>query len=204
MFRWVELLKKTLLVGALMGLSGVASAGDGLVFGYGTAISPGELAGWDISINQVGEELPEGVTTPEEGENLYLMRCAQCHGEFGEAVGRWPVLASPGAEETLATLEPIKTVGSYWPYATTLFSYIRRAMPFYEPQSLSAEETYAITAYVLHLNDLLEYDEELNREKLISMEMPNQGNFIPDNRPDTQNAACMSGCPEMKALPVIR
>ena len=204
MFRWADFFKKSLLAGTLLGMASTVSAGDGLVYGIGSTISPQELAGWDISINEVGEELPAGVTTPEAGESLYIMKCAQCHGEFGEAVGRWPVLAAPGAEETLNTLEPTKTVGSYWPYATTLFSYIRRAMPFYEPQSLTVEETYAITAYVLYLNYLLEYDEELDRDKLISLEMPNRDNFIPDNRPDTQNVACMSNCPEMKPLPVIR
>ncbi len=100
-----------------------------------------------------------------------------------------------GGEESLATMEPVKTVGSYWPYATSVFSYIRRAMPFYNPQSLSDEETYAITAYVFYLNDLVDEEFELNRETIMEIEMPNsQGFFGPDPRPDVQNVACMKNC----------
>jgi len=92
-------------------------------------------------------------------------------------------------------MEPVKTVGSYWPYATSVFSYIRRAMPFYNPQSLSDEETYAITAYVFYLNDLVDEEFELNRETIMEIEMPNsQGFFGPDPRPDVQNVACMKNC----------
>ena len=100
-----------------------------------------------------------------------------------------------GGEESLATTEPVKTVGSYWPYATSVFSYIRRAMPFYNPQSLSDEETYAITAYVFYLNDLVDEEFDLNRESIMEIEMPNKDGFYgPDPRPDVQNGACMKNC----------
>ena len=152
-----------------------------------------EIAGWDISVGPDGSNLPDAKGNVLQGEKLYQTKCAYCHGEFGEAVGRWPVLM--GGEESLATMEPVKTVGSYWPYATSVFSYIRRAMPFYNPQSLSDEETYAITAYVFYLNDLVDEEFELNRETIMEIEMPNsQGFFGPDPRPDVKNVACMKNC----------
>ncbi len=124
-------------------------------YGIGTPATAGETAGWDIDIRPDGKGLPPGSGSVEDGEMMYEEQCASCHGSFGEGVGRYPVLS--GGEGTLTAERPEKTVGSYWPYASTLWDYIHRAMPFPQPQSLTDEEVYAITAYVLYLNDLVPF-----------------------------------------------
>ena len=161
-------------------------------YGYGKDASAEEIAGWDIDVRPDGLGLPPGSGTPEEGEILYEDQCAICHGSFGEGVGRNPVLA--GGEGTLTESRPEKTVGSYWPYASTLWDYIHRAMPFAAPESLSDNEVYAVSAYVLYLNDLVEYDFVLSQENLAAIEMPNKDGFFLDNRPDVANELCMSNC----------
>lgn len=161
-------------------------------YGYGRDASPEEIAGWDIDIRPDGLGLPDGSGTPEEGELLYENQCASCHGSFGEGVGRYPVLA--GGEGTLTEPRPEKTVGSFWPYASTLWDYIHRAMPYAAPESLTDEEVYAITAYVLYLNDLIEYDFELTKNNVAAIEMPNKDGFFVDNRPDVVNELCMRNC----------
>ena len=161
-------------------------------FGFGSDATPEQIAGWDIDVRPDGVGLPEGRGTVEDGEWLYEEQCAECHGSFGEGVGRYPVLA--GGEGSLADDRPTRTVGSYWPYTSTLYDYIYRAMPFMQPESLSADETYAITAYVLYLNDLVEDEFELTHENLASIRLPNEPNFVPDPRPDVANVRCMSRC----------
>ena len=161
-------------------------------FGYGKNASAEEIAGWDIDVRPDGMGLPPGSGTAEDGEMLYEDQCAICHGSFGEGVGRNPILA--GGEGTLTEPRPEKTVGSFWPYASTLWDYIHRAMPFEKPESLSDDEVYAISAYVLYLNDLLDYDFELNQDNLASIEMPNRDGFFLDDRPDVMNERCMSNC----------
>lgn len=164
-----------------------------MTYKFGQIATDREIAGWDISVGPDGSNLPDARGTVMQGEKLFQTKCAYCHGEFGEAVDRWPALM--GGNDSLASTEPVRTVGSYWPYATSMFSYIRRAMPFYNPQSLSDEETYAISAYVLYLNDLVDEEFELNRETILEIEMPNrEGFFAPDPRPDVQNVACMTNC----------
>ena len=150
-------------------------------YGIGNTATAEEIAGWDIDIRPDGMGLPEGSGSVEDGEMMYEEKCASCHGSFGEGVGRYPILA--GGEGTLTNDRPEKTVGSYWPYASTLWDYIHRAMPFMQPQSLSDEEVYAITAYVLYLNDLIEYDFELTQSNLATIEMPNKDGFFLDDRP---------------------
>jgi len=118
-------------------------------YGYGQDATAEQIAGWDIDIRPDGMGLPPGGATPEDGEMLYEDKCASCHGSFGEGVGRYPVLS--GGEGTLTEARPEKTVGSFWPYASTLWDYIHRAMPFTAPESLTDEEVYATTAYVLYL-----------------------------------------------------
>ncbi len=167
-------------------------------FGYGQDASAAEIAGWDIDIRPDGVGLPPGSATAEDGETLYEDQCALCHGSFGEGVGRYPVLA--GGEDTLTNERPERTVGSYWPYASTVWDYIHRAMPFTQPESLSDQEVYALTAYVLYLNDLVEYDFELTQDNLASIEMPNKDGFFLDDRPDTNNVACMSNCKDPASI----
>jgi S-disulfanyl-L-cysteine oxidoreductase SoxD len=166
--------------------------------GIGRAATAQEIAGWDIAIRPDGKGLPVGKGTVKQGEALYLTRCAACHGEFGESAGRWPILM--GGAGTLAGHDPVKSVGSYWPYASTLIDYIRRAMPFGNAQSLSNDELYAITAYVLFLNDVVRDEAfELSDKNFTSIRLPNEPNFIDDDRAVTERefwrkAPCMANC----------
>ena len=127
-----------------------------------------------------------------------MERCAACHGEFGESAGRWPILM--GGAGTLAGSDPVKSIGSYWPYASTVMDYIRRSMPFGNAQSLTNDELYAVTAYVLYLNDILKDENfELNDRNFTSIKLPNQPNFLDDNRESAeqefwQRAPCMANC----------
>jgi len=161
-------------------------------YGYGQSATPEQITGWDIDVRPDGKGLPPGSGSVEDGEYLYEDKCAECHGSFGEGVGKFPVLA--GGEGSLRDDRPQKTVGSYWKYTSTLWDYIHRAMPFPQPESLEDDEVYAITAYVLYLNELVEDDFVLNRENLSSIRLPNEGNFIPDDRPDVKNKRCMKNC----------
>lgn len=168
--------------------------------GLGEPASPEEIAGWDIDIRPDGQGLPEGSGDALAGEGLFIQKCAACHGEFAEGAGRYPPLA--GGLESLDTHDPVKTVGSYWPYASTVFDYIRRAMPFGHAQSLTSDEVYAMTAYILYSSDIIEDDYVLNRENLASVEMPNSGGFIDDPRPDVASSEpCMKNC--LSELPRI-
>jgi len=162
-------------------------------YGFGRAPTEEEIAGWDIDVRPDGQGLPAGSGSVTDGEMLYEEKCAECHGSFGEGQGRWPVLA--GGQDSLTHDRPDKTVGSYWPYASTLWDYVHRAMPFYAPQSLSDDEVYAIAAYVLYLNDIVDDDFVLTHENLASIEMPNaDGFFSPDPRPDIRNPPCERDC----------
>ena len=167
--------------------------------GLGREATPAEIAAWDIDVRPDGQGLPEGRGTVMEGEEIFMDRCATCHGDFGEGVGRWPVLA--GGQDTLTADRPVKTIGSYWPYLSTVWDYVHRAMPFGDAQSLSDDEVYAITAYLLYLNDIVEDEEfELNRENFTEIRMPNEGNFTDDPRPDfavlKDGPLCMENCKE--------
>lgn len=169
-------------------------------FAFGENATDAQIAGWNIDIRPDGMGLPPGGATPEDGEMLYEDKCASCHGSFGEGVGRYPVLA--GGEGTLTEPRPEKTVGSYWPYASTLWDYIHRAMPFAEPQSLSDDEVYALTAYVLYLNDLIDYEFEVNQGNLAAIEMPNRDGFFVDDRPDVIATRCMKDCKDPASIQI--
>ena len=179
-------------------LAGAVQAGP---LGIGSTATPEMIAGWDIDIRPDGMGLPPGQGSVAEGEPLYEAKCASCHGLFGEGEGRWPILA--GGEGTLDTLHPEKTVGSYWPYASTLWDYIHRAMPYPAPQSLTDDETYAISAYVLYLNDIVDDDFVADRESFAAVKMPNEPNFYIDNRPDVQNTRCMENCADPANFTIV-
>lgn len=171
--------------------------GGGKVLGLGRPALPEEVAAWDIDVRPDGLGLPEGQGSVADGETLFSDNCASCHGEFGEGVDRWPVLA--GGQGTLADEDPEKTVGSYWPYLSTAYDYIRRAMPFGNAHSLTNDEVYAVTAYILNMNDLVEEDFVLSRENFLTVEMPNAEGFFEDDRdtaelPEFARAPCMEGC----------
>ncbi|HEX2115078.1 MAG TPA: cytochrome c [Alphaproteobacteria bacterium] len=167
-------------------------------FGVGREARPEEIAGWDIDIRPDGHGLPAGKGTVREGEAIYNERCAACHGEFGESAGRWPLLA--GGAGSLASHDPVRTIGSYWPYASTVMDYIRRAMPFGNAQSLTDDELYAVTAYVLFLNDVIkDEDFELNERNFASIKLPNETQFFDDDRETAERAfwtetPCMKNC----------
>jgi S-disulfanyl-L-cysteine oxidoreductase SoxD len=159
--------------------SGSAQEGPGL----GVQASAEEIAGWDISIAPDGEGLPEGSGTVSAGADVYAAKCLACHGLEGRGQ---PNDALAGGHGTLSDPAPLRTIGSYWPYATTVFDYVRRAMPYLEPQSLTNDEAYAVTAYLLHVNGIIGEDEVMDAESLPSVEMPNRDNFViayPDWRP---------------------
>ncbi|MGB3387138.1 MAG: c-type cytochrome [Pseudaminobacter sp.] len=173
------------------------------VFHLGRPATEDEIAAWDIDVRPDGAGLPEGRGTVLQGETLFADQCASCHGDFGEAVGRWPVLA--GGQGTLMNERPEKTVGSFWPYLSTVYDYIRRAMPFGDARSLSDDEVYALTAYVLYLNDIVtDEDFELSKENFTSIRLPNEDNFIDDDRLSEKHYAanvepCMKDCKPGKA-----
>ena len=158
---------------ALIVASGPAFASG---FDLGRPATQDEIAAWDIDVRPDGMGLPEGSGDVWTGEEVFAERCAVCHGDFGEAVGRWPVLA--GGQGTLTDDRPVKSVGSYWPYLSTLWDYVHRAMPFGEAQSLSDEEVYAVSLYVLYLNDLVELDEVHDQDSFAKIEMPNANGFF--------------------------
>lgn len=167
-------------------------------YGVGRPATKEELAGWDIDVRPDGQGLPRGKGTVKQGEAVYMAQCAACHGEFGESAGRWPVIA--GGAGTLKSHDPVKTVGSYWPYASTLMDYIRRAMPYGNAQSLTNDELYAVTAYILNLNDVIKDENfELNENNFASVKMPNQPNFYDDDRETSEKhfwtrEPCMKAC----------
>jgi S-disulfanyl-L-cysteine oxidoreductase SoxD len=144
---------------------------------FGQPIAPADLAPWDISVGPDGAGLPPGRGTAKEGEAIYAAKCQACHGEKG--VGR-PNDVLVGGFGTIASDRPaVKTVGSYWPYAVTLFDYVRRAMPYNESKSLANDELYAVAAYILHLNGVLGADDALDAQSLPKVKMPNRDGFIP-------------------------
>ena len=156
-----------------------------------------EIAAWDIDIRPDGMGLPVGRGDVWTGEEVFVEKCAACHGDFGEGAGRWPVLA--GGAGSLTNDDPVKTIGSYWPYLSTVYDYIYRAMPFGEAQSLEPDEVYAITAYLLYMNDLVDDDFTLSNESFLEVEMPNAANFYMDDRAETElpvfaAAPCMENC----------
>jgi mono/diheme cytochrome c family protein len=142
---------------------------------FGSPVSAAEIARWDISVPPSGEGLPAGSGTAKQGEAVYVAQCQACHGAKGVGNPADPLVGGIGS---LATGKPLRTVGSYWPYATTLFDYTRRAMPINNPLSLSNEEVYAVTAYVLYLNGIIAENAEMNAKTLPQVKMPNRDGFI--------------------------
>ncbi len=156
-----------------------------------------EIAGWDIDVRPDGVGAPKGSGNAIDGEEIYVNRCASCHGDFGEGVDRWPALV--GGDGTLASHDPEKTTGSYWPYASTIFDYVYRSMPFGEAQTLTHDETYKIVAYLLNMNEIIDEDFVLSEKNIGKIKMPNASGFsLPDPRPDVtkykDGQPCMKNC----------
>lgn len=166
-------------------------------FGLGRAALPEEIAAWDKDVSPDGTGLPEGSGDVLTGEEVFAGKCASCHGDFAEGVDNWPKLS--GGWGTLADKDPLKTVGSYWPYLSTTWDYVNRSMPFGDAQSLEPDEVYAIVAYILFSNDLVDDEFVLSKETFAEFEMPNKDGFIVDDRIASEHAKwvgepCMENC----------
>jgi cytochrome c len=151
---------------------------------FGAPASAEEIARYDISIPPSGAGLPKGSGTAREGAKVYEQKCQVCHGAKG--AGK-PADALAGGQGSLATKTPLRTVGCYWPYATTLFDYVRRAMPITAPLSLSDDEVYAVSAYLLLLNGIIGEDVAMNAQTLPQVKMPNRDGFVSDWPPRAHN-----------------
>ena len=141
----------------------------------GRPATPAEIAGWDISVGPDGAGLPPGSGTAVKGAAVYEQKCQACHGAKGAGQ---PNDRLVGGQGTLAGATPVRTIGSYWPYSSTVFDYVRRAMPYIQPQSLTNDEVYALAAYLLNLNGIIGENDELDARTLPKVKMPNQDNFI--------------------------
>ena len=163
----------------------------------GRVATAAEIAAWDIDVRPDGLGLPPGRGAVRHGETLWAERCASCHGDFGEGVGR--VTAVMGGTGTLADDQPVRTVGSYWPYLSTVFDYVRRAMPYGDAHSLTDGETYALTAYILYLNGLVDEGFTLSADNFTAIRLPNADGFGADDRLSEPHYAihgspCMASC----------
>ena len=168
------------LEASAISLALVLCAGTALAQGpnLGHPADPAEIAAWDISIQPDGTGLPAGSGTPAEGAKIYAAKCAQCHGQDGKggAVSPTPLVGGGPITDISAS---IKTISNFWPYSTTVFDYIRRAMPYQQSKSLTNDQIYAVSAYILHLNGIIGADDAVDAQSLPKVKMPNRDGFIP-------------------------
>lgn len=200
----LKFLKSTLLIAALGLIAGPALADK---FGLGRVALPEEIAAWDGDISPDGTGLPTGSGDAIDGEEIFAQQCAACHGDFAEGIDNWPKLA--GGADTLDHEDPLKTVGSYWPYLSTAYDYIKRSMPYGNAGTLSDDDVYAIVAYILYSNDLIEDDFVLSNETFFDVEMPNADGFIVDDRAETEypqwtGEPCMENCKDGEVKVTMR
>jgi len=211
MFKWASAVR----IGWLLAGLSTAAAGaqtpanaDGPQYGFGRPASAQEIAGWDIDVRPDGHGVKKGRGTVAQGQEIFDAQCASCHGTFGEST-RYLAIAGGVKKEDIQTgrasalLRPdgVRTVGTKLNYATTLWDYINRAMPWTNPQSLTVDQVYAVTAYVLHLNEIVPADFELNDGNLTKVQMPNRNGMTTDHgmwsvkgKPDVQGSNCMKDC----------
>jgi cytochrome c len=188
---------KQAAIAALVVIASISGA-SAQKLGIGREATVAEIKSWDIAVRPDGKGLPPGKGTAAQGEEIFQAQCAVCHGEFGEGKDRWPVLA--GGRGSLKHDRPEKTIGSYWPFTSTIYDYIKRAMPFGNAQSLSNDELYAVTAYLLQLNDVIKDSNfELNEKNLAAIKMPNADGFFDDDREVSEKhfwnrKPCMKDC----------
>ena len=196
MSRWRDLARPGFA--ALVACASITVATAAQNYGFGQVATPAAIAGWDIDVRPDGMGLPVGRGSVAAGQTLYELKCASCHGTFGESNSYVTIAGGVG---TLASDQPVRTTGSKLNYATTLWDYINRAMPFDAPKSLTPDEVYALTAYVLNLYDILPANAVLDQHSLPLVKMPNRdgmttmhGFMHHDGKPDTGNVACMKNC----------
>jgi S-disulfanyl-L-cysteine oxidoreductase SoxD len=142
----------------------------------GKVASPAEIAPWDVSIGPDGAGLPTGSGTPHQGEQVFAAKCVGCHGDKGSGKPNDQLVGGQGSLGPGQT--PVKTIGSFWPYATTVFDYVRRAMPLNQPKSLSDDEVYAVVAYLLWLNGVVGENDTIDAKTLPAVRMPNRDGFV--------------------------
>lgn len=156
-----------------------------------------EIGAWNITVGPAGKELPAGSGTAKEGAKLFAAKCSACHGPTAEGSQLAPRLV--GGKETIKTLQPVRTIGSYWPFATTVWDYINRAMPRNQEGSLSANDVYSLTAFILYRNDIVREDDVIDAKTLPKIKMPNRDGFLPPNLDeiaDLRKRGCRLGhCP---------
>lgn len=179
------LIRRLALAAALCATHAVALAAP---YGFGQPATDAAIAAWNIDVDANGRGLPPGRGSVAQGQAVYAQKCAACHGANGEGK---PADALVGGSGSLTAAKAVKTVGSFWPYATTLYDFIYRAMPYTAPQSLSPDEVYAVTAWLLNRNGIVPADAVLDARSLPRVQMPNQTGFVQDPRPDTSNTACV-------------
>lgn len=153
-------------------------------YGVGRTPSPEEIRAMDISIPPDGTGLPEGRGSAAEGRDVYSRRCARCHGDKGEGGDEPKQSPLVGGRGSLNTSKPLKTVGSYWPYATTVWDYVNRAMPLDRPGTLTHNQVYSLVALILYMNGIVGENDVLDAKTLPQIKMPNRDGFVPDTRPD--------------------
>src|SRR5205809_4972961 len=161
---------------ATLAFAVVTNAALAQVPNLGKPIDPADIAAWDISILPDGSGLPPGSGTPAQGAPIYAQKCAACHGENGKGAANAAVV---GGAALTNGIDTVKTIANFWPYSTTLFDFIRRAMPYQQPRTLTNDEVYALTAYLLALNRLIGENEAMNAQTLPKVRMPNRDGFIP-------------------------
>ena len=186
-----------ILFGSALGLAVLAAPAFAEKLGLGRAALPEEIAAWDVSVLPDGTGLPEGSGDVSTGDEVFAEKCATCHGDFAEGIDNWPVLA--GGQNSLRNPRPVKTIGSYWPYLSTVFDYIHRSMPFGAAQTVTPDEAYAITAFLLYSNGMVEDDFVLSKDNFTSIKMPNADGFYADDRAETEypkfsGDVCMKDC----------
>jgi cytochrome c len=190
---------RIILTGAVLLMAGATLAQTPDYKNVGRTPTKEEIQAWDISIGPDGKGLPPGQGTAKEGAPIFVAKCAVCHGTDGKG-GIGPRLAGTKADtESLTTMKPVRTVGGYWPFATTVWDYINRGMPRNNAGTLSAHEVYSLTAYVLWRSGIVKEDDVIDAKSLPKVQMPNRNGFIPakfSDIPDEKKRGCKQGvCP---------
>ncbi len=186
-----------LFLGSVLAASVLAGPAMAEKLGLGRVALPEEISAWDTAVLPDGQGLRPGSGDVATGDALFADNCASCHGDFAEGLDSWPVLA--GGDGSLTDPRPVKTIGSYWPYLSTVYDYVHRSMPFGSAQTLSVDDTYAITAFLLYSNGLVEDDFVLTHENFTKVVLPNAGGFYPDDRDQSEyplfsKEPCMTDC----------
>ncbi|MDK8871818.1 c-type cytochrome [Paracoccus sp. SSJ] len=186
-----------LFFASLLAASALAGPAMADRLGLGREALPEEISAWDVAVLPDGQGLRPGSGDVMTGDELFADNCASCHGDFAEGLDSWPVLA--GGDGSLTDPRPVKTIGSYWPHLSTVYDYVHRSMPFGSAQTLSVDDTYAITAFLLYSNGLVEDDFVLTHENFTQVVLPNAEGFYPDDRPETEyplfsKEPCMTDC----------